>query len=144
VEVTLDGWDSHVNNHSIHRSQLAILDPAFAALIRDLKRHDLLQKTVVLCVGEFGRTPKVNPAGGRDHWPKGFSMAIAGGGIKPGRVVGATDPKVSNEPVNPVRVEDVHATVLAALGLDRLKENLSLAKRPIRLSQGVPVAALVE
>jgi len=144
VEVTLDGWDSHVNNHSIHRSQLAILDPAFAALIRDLKRHDLLQKTVVLCAGEFGRTPKVNPAGGRDHWPKGFSMAIAGGGIKPGRVVGATDPKGSNEPVNPVRVEDVHATVLAALGLDRLKENLSLAKRPIRLSQGVPVAALVE
>jgi uncharacterized protein (DUF1501 family) len=144
VEVTLDGWDSHVNNHSIHRAQLAILDPAFAALIRDLKRHDLLQKTVVMCAGEFGRTPKINPAGGRDHWPKGFSLAIAGGGIKPGRVVGATDPEGRQDPVAPVRVEDVHATVLAALGLNRLKENLSLAKRPIRLSQGVPVAELVE
>ncbi len=144
VEVTLDGWDSHVNNHKIQRGQLAILDPAFAALIRDLKKRDLLRKTVILCAGEFGRTPKVNPAGGRDHWPEGFSLAIAGGGIKAGRVVGATDPEGKEPPVDRVRVEDIHATVLTALGLDRLKENISPAKRPIKLSQGLPVAALVE
>ena len=59
VEVTLDGWDAHVNNHVIHRNQLKILDPAFAALIRDLRRRELLDRTTVLCAGEFGRTPKV-------------------------------------------------------------------------------------
>jgi Protein of unknown function (DUF1501) len=144
VEITLDGWDSHVNNHSIHRERIQTLDPAFAALIRDLKQRDLLRKTVVLCCGEFGRTPQINPAGGRDHWPTGFSLAIAGGNIKGGRVVGATDPDGSKEPIDPVRVENIHATVLNALGLDPFKENISPAKRPLRLSQGTPVAALVE
>lgn len=143
IEITLDGWDSHANNHSIVAERLTILDPAFEALIRDLRRRDLLQKTVVLCGGEFGRTPQMNPAGGRDHWPNGFSVAIAGGGIKPGRVVGATDPEGIKDPVGRVRVEDIHATVLTALGLDRLKENISPAKRPIKLSQGLPVAELV-
>jgi hypothetical protein len=144
VEVTLDGWDSHTNNHAIQRERVNILDPAFAALIQDLKRRDLLRKTVVLCAGEFGRTPRINPVGGRDHWPTGFSLAIAGGAIKGGRMIGATDPEGSNNPVDPVRVEDIHATVLTALGLDPLKENISPAKRPIRLSQGTALAPLLE
>jgi hypothetical protein len=70
VEVTLSGWDTHVNNHELQGKQIAILDPAFAALIRDLRERRLFDRTVVLCAGEFGRTPKVNPAGGRDHWPR--------------------------------------------------------------------------
>ena len=98
VEVTLDGWDAHVDNHAIHRNQLAILDPAFAALIRDLRSRELLDRTVVLCAGEFGRTPKVNPLGGRDHWPNGFSMAIAGGGIAAAGSIGETDPEGSKGP----------------------------------------------
>src|SRR5262249_6562109 len=68
VEVTLSGWDSHVNNHEIHRARVKELDPAFAALLRDLRRRDALDRTIVLCCGEFGRTPKINLGGGRDHW----------------------------------------------------------------------------
>ena len=85
VEVTLNGWDTHANNHEAHVSQNAILDPAFAALIRELRARKLLDQTIVICVGEFGRTPKINPADGRDHWPTGFSMALAGGGSRGGQ-----------------------------------------------------------
>ncbi|WP_165250432.1 DUF1501 domain-containing protein [Paludisphaera soli] len=137
VEVTLDGWDSHVANHEIHRGLAAQLDPAFAALIRDLKRRDLLGKTIVICGGEFGRTPRINPFGGRDHWTNGFSMALAGGGLRSGLAVGETDPEGAKDPVRPARVEDVHATVLTALGLDPARENVApLTGRPIKLSEG--------
>ncbi|HEX8200459.1 MAG TPA: DUF1501 domain-containing protein [Isosphaeraceae bacterium] len=143
VEVTLDGWDSHVNNHEVHRERVAALDPAFSALIRDLRRRGQLDRTVVLCAGEFGRTPTINPAGGRDHWTDGFSVALAGGGIRGGRVVGATDPDGGKDPVDPTSVADVHATVLTALGLDPGTENVSPAGRPIHLSQGRPIPALL-
>ena len=102
VEVTLDGWDSHVNNHETQRKLVKRLDPALAALLRDLARRKLLDRTVVLCCGEFGRTPKINPLGGRDHWPTGFSLALAGGGIRGGLALGATDPEGIKEPVRPI------------------------------------------
>jgi hypothetical protein len=105
VEVTLDGWDSHVNNHEIHSELNATLDPAFGALIADLARRGLLEHTVVLCMGEFGRTPQVNFAGGRDHWPAGFSIAMAGGGLRAGVTVGETDPESVKRPERPVSVE---------------------------------------
>jgi hypothetical protein len=143
VEVTLDGWDAHVNNHEIHRNRARDLDPALGALIRDLKRRGTLERTVVLCAGEFGRTPKINPLGGRDHWPNGFSLAIAGGGIRGGRVVGATDPEGIKGPVDPTTIADIHATILSAVGLDPVKENVSPVGRPIKLSEGRPVAALL-
>ncbi len=143
VEVTLDGWDTHANNHSLHRERKKILDPAFSTLIRDLNQRGLLDRTVVLCMGEFGRTPKINPAGGRDHWPNGFSLALAGGGIRGGRVVGATDPEGVQDPVDRVSIADIHATVLSAVGLDPAKENVSPAGRPIKLSQGQPIEALL-
>lgn len=137
VEVTLGGWDTHTNNHDGQARQVKILDPAFAALIRDLKRRGLLEHTVVLCGGEFGRTPKVNPLGGRDHWPQGFSMLVAGGGFAGGRVIGATDPTGAREaPDKPVRVEDLHATVQAQLGVDSAKEIMTSVGRPITLSEG--------
>ena len=101
VEVTLSGWDTHANNHTQHKKQLEILDPAFAALIKDLRERKLLDKTLVIWAGEFGRTPTVNPAGGRDHWPIGFSVALAGGGIRGGTVVGATDPDGKADPKRP-------------------------------------------
>ena len=143
VEVTLDGWDTHANNHSLVRERKTILDPAFATLIRDLRERDLLKKTIVICAGEFGRTPKINPAGGRDHWPNGYSLAIAGGGIRGGFALGATDPEGVKDPVDKVSIADVHATILTALGLDNLKENITPQKRPIKLSQGQPIDALL-
>lgn len=142
VEVTLDGWDSHVNNHEIHRRRVNDLDPAFAALIRDLTRRGQLDRTIVLCGGEFGRTPKLNPLGGRDHWPLGYSLAIAGGGLKGGITVGATDPEGRANPARPATIADVHATVLTTLGLTPGRENVSPIGRPIKLSEGKVIAEL--
>lgn len=143
VEVTLDGWDTHVNNHATHRKLAGELDPALSALIRDLKERGTLDKTVVLCTGEFGRTPKVNLAGGRDHWPNGFSLAIAGGGIRGGQVIGETDPEAIKDPAKPTAIADIHATVLKAVGLEPRKENVSPVGRPIQLSQGTTIGALL-
>src|SRR5262249_44178069 len=137
------GWDSHVNNHEIHRKRAEELDPALAALIRDLKDRGTLERTIVVCAGEFGRTPKVNLAGGRDHWPNGFSLAIAGGRIRGGQVIGATDPEGIKDPVDRRTIADVHATVLSAIGLDPRKENVSPVGRPIQLSQGKPIRELM-
>jgi uncharacterized protein (DUF1501 family) len=144
VEVTLDGWDTHVNNHSFQAAKVKILDPAFAALLRDLKSRNALDRTIVLCCGEFGRTPKINVTAGRDHWPNGFSLALAGGGLRGGVAVGATDPEGAKDPVRPATIEDVHATVLSALGLNPAKENVAPAtSRPIKLSAGRPIRELL-
>lgn len=143
VEVTLDGWDSHANNHEIVQKQLRLLDPAFAALIRDLKQRKLLERTVVLCMGEFGRTPQINVLEGRDHWPQGFSVALAGGSIRGGQVIGATDPEGSKEVKDPNPASNVHATVLAALGLDPERTNRSPGGRPIHLSDGKSIKGLL-
>ena len=82
-------------------------DPAFAALIRDLSERDMLDSTLVLCTSEFGRTPRINAGSGRDHWPTGFSLVLAGGGIQGGRVFGETDPAGSPTPKDPVNVDDL-------------------------------------
>ena len=79
VEITLGGWDTHANNHELQAGRINILDPALASLVKELKKRDLLESTVVVCGGEFGRTPHMNPVGGRDHWPHGFSLAIGVG-----------------------------------------------------------------
>jgi uncharacterized protein (DUF1501 family) len=143
IEVTLDGWDSHANNHEVHRELVATLDPAIAALLTDLEKRDQLEQTLVLCGGEFGRTPRINPLGGRDHWPHGFSYVLAGGGMRGGQVIGQTDPEGGREVDQPHDVADIHATVLAALGIDPLKENISPAGRPIKLSEGQIIRPLL-
>ena len=144
VEVTLDGWDTHVNNHEIHRKHLKVLDPALSALIRDLRRRDLLDQTVVLCGGEFGRTPKVNLAGGRDHWPNGFSdgdrrrRACRRPGHRRDR------PRGDQGPRPPSSIADIHATILTAVGLDPRKENIAPSTgRPLKLSEGKGIKALL-
>jgi uncharacterized protein (DUF1501 family) len=144
VEVTLSGWDTHANNHTQHAKQLEILDPAFSALLKDLREHKLLEKTVVICAGEFGRTPTVNPAGGRDHWPKGFSVALAGGGIRGGTVIGGTDPNGKDDPTDPVTVGDLHSTVLTAVGIDPQKIVQTPIGRTVRFAEGRPVKGLLE
>lgn len=144
VEVTLGGWDTHVNNHELQGKRVQVLDPAFAALIRDLKERGLLDSTVVLCGGEFGRTPKLNAVGGRDHWPYGFTVALAGGGIQGGQVMGGTDPEgESKEPENPVSVQDLHATIQHVLGMDPGKELITPVGRPLALSDGRVLRELV-
>jgi hypothetical protein len=143
VEVSLDGWDSHVDNHAIQGRLVGVLDPAFAALIHDLKDHGLFDKTVVVCMGEFGRTPSVNLTGGRDHWPNGYSVALAGARIAGGVVVGATDPEAKKPAEEPVEVGDLHATLLTAVGLDPSKVNASKIGRTVRLAEGSPVEKLL-
>jgi uncharacterized protein (DUF1501 family) len=143
VEVTLSGWDTHAKNHETCRELARSLDPAFAALIDDLHTRELLDRTIVLCCGEFGRTPQINKLEGRDHWPHGFTVAVAGGGIRGGRVIGATDPEGGKEVESPKRVADIHATVLAALGLDPHKQNISAVQRPIKLADGDPIRELL-
>jgi hypothetical protein len=143
VEVTLDGWDTHTNNHEKHRELIKVLDSAYAALLADLRARDLLDRTIVLCGGEFGRTPRLNALDGRDHWPHGFSMALAGGGLRGGQVIGATDPEGGREVADPRGVADVHATVLTALGIDPAHEELSPAGRPIKFSDGTAIKELL-
>ena len=130
VEVTLSGWDSHANNHEICNRLKGILDPAFAALVRDLAMRDALKDTVVLCVGEFGRTPQLNPLAGRDHWPHSFSAALAGGGIRGGVVVGESDPEGGKEAKDKQPIANLHATVLKALGINWEKNLAARSAEP--------------
>lgn len=150
VEVTLDGWDTHANNESSVKARCEELDAPFAALMKQLKERKLLDSTIVLWGGEFGRTPTINPAGGRDHWPHGFTVALAGGGIQGGRVIGETspDPKLSEtdrlaDVRDPRNVEDIHATVLKALGIDFAQELETPIGRPMALSKGKPIDELL-
>jgi uncharacterized protein (DUF1501 family) len=150
VEVTLGGWDTHADNESLVKGRCEVLDPAFAALIRQLKERKLLDSTIVLWGGEFGRTPRINPLGGRDHWPHGFTLALAGGGIAGGRVLGETSaaPKLSEtdrmqDIANHCFVEDIHATILHALGIEFTREIITPIGRPMALSKGKVLSALL-
>lgn len=153
VEVTLQGWDTHANNFEGHASQARELDPALAALIHDLKQRDLLQSTVVLCIGEFGRTPRINPLDGRDHWPKGFSCLVGGGGLRSGVVIGETDTEPQTEedanrksakgPHDPIEVPDLCATILGQLGVEFNKEVLTPIGRPMKYCSGTPIVRLL-
>ncbi len=151
VEVTLTGWDTHANNHELQGERIKILDPAFANLIKELKKRDLLETTMVVCGGEFGRTPFVNAVGGRDHWPHGFSIAMAGGGIQGGRVVGQTNPKPRRDDPKPLAglkdanpVENIHATIFDAMGIQYFEEQHTPIGRPMKISEGTPIKALLE
>lgn len=143
IEVTLNGWDTHASNHGGHQTQAAALDPAFATLIAELKERDLLDSTVVLCIGEFGRTPTINPLGGRDHWPKWFSCVLGGGGLTAGQVIGETDPLGKKDATDPIEVKDLYATVLQTLGVDYAEEFITDIGRPIAFSDGTPIDRLM-
>jgi hypothetical protein len=143
IEVTLHGWDSHAANFTTHEKLAGTLDPAFSALVKDLRDKELLETTLVVCLGEFGRTPAINRLEGRDHWTKGFSVLLAGRGIKKGVVLGETDPEGEKAPSDPVGPADLFATIYKACGIDPTKQNTSAAGRPIALSEGKPVARLL-
>ncbi|MEM9185606.1 MAG: DUF1501 domain-containing protein [Planctomycetota bacterium] len=145
VEVTLGGWDSHVDNRGVHTNLIGTLDPAFATLIADLKDRDLLGSTVVMCGGEFGRTPALNRLEGRDHWPHNFAWALAGGGVAGGRVVGESDPAGGRPAAGAATtgVADLHSTALAALGINPAEEVMAPSGRPLKLSEGRPLRGLL-
>jgi uncharacterized protein (DUF1501 family) len=134
VEVVLDGWDTHQNNFDRTRSLMATLDPAFAALLTDLAARGRLPTTLVACMGEFGRTPRINANDGRDHWPGAWSAALAGGGIRGGVVRGSTDEDGANVATSPTRVPDLLATMATQLGLDPAFRATTPAGRPIALT----------
>jgi len=140
VEVTLSsvgnlalGWDTHINNFDGVKRLSEVLDPAWATLMDDLKTKGLLDSTLVVWMGEFGRTPKINGNRGRDHWANSWTTALAGGGIKGGQVVGKTSADGMTVEDRPVTVEDFIATVALALGIDIKKQNPSNVGRPIRI-----------
>lgn len=144
VELTLPGWDSHLANKEVHDKQKRILDPALAALFAALQDRELWRHTLVLVGSEFGRTPRLNPAGGRDHWPHGFTVLMAGGDIRAGVIVGATDPAGGKVTVEQgTAIADIHATVLTALGVDPATELMTPVGRPVKLSTGNPIARLI-
>jgi hypothetical protein len=131
VTLTYGGWDLHNGIAAGTKSQLPALDQAFAALINDLSSRGMLDKTLIMISSEFGRTPKINGTAGRDHWPKVFSVVLAGGGIKKGFVYGKSDSTASEPDEDALGVEDLAHTVYHCLGIDPTKKLMSPGDRPI-------------
>jgi len=133
VEVELPGWDTHSDNFARQAQLCGALDPALSALVDDLKERGHWENTLVVCMGEFGRTPSVNAGGGRDHWPNNFCALLGGGGLKPGVAVGRTDERGESIVERPVQVADLFATFAQLLGFDRDKEFNPTTRRPTKL-----------
>jgi hypothetical protein len=137
VTVSRGGWDTHANNFKTLRDRLLPeLDQAYSALLTDLAQQGMLEKTLVLLMGEFGRTPKVNPRGGRDHWSRCRFVAFAGGGVRGGQVIGKSDEQGAMPVERPVSVEDVATTIYTALGIDTEKQYVTPTGRPIHIASG--------
>ncbi len=133
VEVQLDGWDTHDDNFNRVSSLCEEIDRPMSVLIEDLKERGLLDQTLVLWMGEFGRTPRINARSGRDHYPRAYSVAMAGSGVKGGQVIGRTDDLGEEIKDRPIQVADLFRTVFQALGIDPNSENHA-AGRPIKLA----------
>jgi len=131
VSLSYGGWDHHDNIKSAMTNQMPSFDTAFAALIRDLDQRGLLDTTLVMITTEFGRTPKINATTGRDHYPKVFSICLAGGGMKKGHIHGSSDPTGGEPDSEPLTVPDLAATIYNQLGIDYTKPLLAPGNRPI-------------
>lgn len=125
------GWDHHKNIKGAMQGQLPYVDQGLAALISDLSNRGLLESTLVVMTTEFGRTARLNQDGGRDHWPKVFSMTMAGGGIKGGTIHGMSDPRGGEPAKDPVGPADVAATIFTLLGINPSDRIMSAGNRPI-------------
>lgn len=136
VTVIDGGWDHHVNIRDAMRNQLPAVDQGVAALIRDLDQRGMLEKTLVVMVTEFGRTVKLNADGGRDHWPKAFSVMMAGAGVRGGGIYGKTDQRGAEPVQDPVSPEDLAATIFTLIGIDPAKRLISPGDRPVDIVRG--------
>lgn len=133
VTVTYGGWDHHDNIANNISVQLPPFDQALSSLINDLDSKGLLDSTLVCVATEFGRTPKINPTAGRDHWPRVFSTLMAGGGIKKGVVHGSSNETASEPQDDPVGIEDWGATIYHLLGIDHSKHLMAPGNRPVKI-----------
>ena len=136
VSLTYGSWDMHSNIENSMKGQLPAFDQGFAALIEDLDQRGLLDSTLVCVASEFGRTPKINATAGRDHWPKVFSVVMAGGGIKKGIVHGSSNATASEPEDNPLTVKDWATTIYNRLGIVSDKELMAPGDRPIEIVDG--------
>jgi uncharacterized protein (DUF1501 family) len=137
--VTIDhsNWDTHNDNFAtLKRQLLPWLDAGLSTLFRDLSDRGLLESTLVIVTGEFGRTPRVNKDAGRDHWGPAFTVALGGGGIKGGRVVGKTDARAEKPASDPYGPEDLSATLCHLLGIDPAEEFRTPDGRPVAVVNG--------
>ena len=143
IEVRHGGWDNHDKIFENAPKRAAEVDPALAELITDLKARGLLENTLVICMGEFGRTPKVNARAGRDHWPNSFGVLLAGGGIRGGRAIGKTSPDGMTIADRPVPVADLFQTMCKSLGMDPKTDLMTPQGRPIKIvDDGEPIKEL--
>lgn len=133
VQVNLGGWDTHNENFDRVSNICKSMDPAMSSLFEDLADRKLLDETLVLWIGDFGRTPKINRNNGRDHFPRAWSFMLGGGGIQGGRVIGATNQNGDGVAKDEVKPQDLFATMAHCLGMNRNKENFSSAGRPLTI-----------
>lgn len=145
VEVTLGGWDTHANAfETLSQRLLPELDKGMGTLVADLAQRGLLNNTMVVWMGEFGRTPRINQNAGRDHWPRSWSIVMGGGGMKGGQVVGATDKDGVDIVDRPVGVMDVIATMTKTMGIDITTQYTTPRGRPMKIVDGgTPIKELV-
>lgn len=136
VTLSYGGWDMHNGIAGGMRRDMPAFDQAFSTLIRDLDRTGLLKRTMVMVSSEFGRTPKINKDAGRDHWPKVFSVVLAGGGVKQGLFFGASNATASEPETNAIGPEDLATTVYHQLGIVADKELMAPGNRPIEIVDG--------
>ena len=136
-------WDAHDDNFDQHKNHLLPLaDRSLAALIDDLHERGLLESTLVVATGEFGRTPKINPSAGRDHWPDCYTALLAGGGVTGGTIVGASDRNGAYPASEPVTPGDLAATLYWRFGIDPQAEMRDTLNRPHRLANGQPLVQM--
>lgn len=144
VEVVLGGWDTHQDNFGRVGKLCQTFDSPFATLIKDLKERNLLDSTLIIWMGEFGRTPKINANEGRDHYPKAWNAVLAGGGVRKGLVFGQTDDEGATVVDKPVIVPDYFATIATLLGMSPDKSVMTPVGRPISVTEkGKPIAELI-
>jgi uncharacterized protein (DUF1501 family) len=145
VTIEHANWDTHADNfRTLKRDLLPALDSAMATLLIDLADRGLLESTLVVVTGEFGRTPRINKDAGRDHWGAAFTVALAGGGIRGGRVVGRSDARAEKPAVEPHGPEDLAATIFHLIGINPDDEFTTPEGRPIKLvNNGHVIPALV-
>lgn len=150
VEVTLGslnentfGWDTHQNNFAAVKRLSAELDAGWATLMQELADRKLLETTTILWIGEFGRTPTINPQGGRDHFPAAWTCVFGGGGIKGGQAYGKTSESGQEVTDGKVDIPDILATLSAAVGVDPEEKNISEQGRPIKIAEGTPIKEIL-
>jgi hypothetical protein len=135
INVTMGGWDTHANNFKTLKDRnLPTIDQSWSALLEDLQTRGMLEKTMVIWLGDFGRTPKINSAAGRDHWAGSTVFCMGGGGMKVGSVIGKSDANAEQPVTPPIQIEDIAATLYTILGIPLDKHYVAPDGRPFRIN----------